>query len=493
MINKELHDSIVEQNRSLTAAVASMSKTISALTKEIESLKAHLLKDSDDKEKMLAKLNGLAKIAMPKKLEKVTPKRSSSIIAPTPKERGNNGAKRKVLDIEEVITDVYPDSSFDKDSARLIASQDVIRYEFTPAKLIKHIYRIHKYSMAGEIIQGKAPMTPLLNSSYSSSFIAFLIQKRYVYGMPVERIMCYLNEIGVDITKSCLHGLLSKTAGLLDRLGPVLKGAILESRYIHFDETYHQVLDKKLKGRSRKAYFWAAQSHESKLMQFFYKEGSRGSDVFKEYLPTTYKGAIQTDGYACYKVVEGWKYMNTTRLGCVQHNKRKFLDIENDPDAKRIIDLYNKFYQIRKTKPTKEWVALSLKVYDKLEEELRKIERDPKHIPNKKLISAVRYCLNELESIYNIITQTEYDLDNNAIERPMRYISISRKNSMFCGSNKGAERSALIYSLAISCRLNKVNSFVYFNDIIMRLAQLPPTAGDDILREILPDKWANRE
>ncbi len=400
MINKELYDSIVEQNRLLTAAVSSMTKTIADLTKEIESLKAHILKDSDDKEKMAAKLNGLAKVAMPKKIERVAPKKQdSSTIAPTAKERGNNRAKRRVLDIEEVITNEYPesDSSFDKDTARLIATRDVIRYEFIPPKLIKHIYRIHKYSKDGVIIEGKAPMNPLLNSSYSSSFIAFLIQQRYVYGMPVERIMCFLHEIGVDITKSCLHNLLGKTADILDRLRPVLKSAILESRYIHFDETYHQVLDKSIKGRSKKAYFWAAQSHENKLMQFFYKEGSRGAEVFRECLPTTYQGAIQTDAYACCKVVEGWKYMNTTRLRCVQHNKRKFLDIENDPDAKRIIDLYNEFYQIRKNKQTKEWVALSLKVYEKLEKELRKIERDPKHVPNKKLTSAVGYCLNELE------------------------------------------------------------------------------------------------
>ena len=290
MINKELYDSIVEQNRSLTEAAASMTKTtdlqtqtIASLTKELEPLKAHILKDSDDKEKMTAKLNGLAKIAMPKKIERVTPKKQDApTIAPTPKERGNNGAKRRVLDIEEKITNKYPesDSSFDKDTARFISSRDVIRYEFMPPKLIKHIYRIHKYSNDGVIIEGKAPMTPLLNSSYSSSFIAFLIQQRYVYGMPVERIMAYLHEIGVDIAKSCLHGLLSKTADILDRLRPVLKSAILESKYIHFDETYHQVLDKKLKGRSRKAYFWAAQSHESNLMQFFYKEGSRSTDVF---------------------------------------------------------------------------------------------------------------------------------------------------------------------------------------------------------------------
>lgn len=131
----------------------------------------------------------------------------------------------------------------------------------------------------------------------------------------------------------------------------------------------------------------------------------------------------------------------------------------------------------------------SLEVYDRLECKLRKIERDKESVGNSILSKAVAYSLNELESIRNIIVATEYDLDNNPIERPMPYISISRKNSMFCGSHKGAERMALIYSLAISCSLNNVNTFAYFCDIINKLASLPPTAEHNTLRNLLPDKW----
>ena len=498
MINKELYDILINQNKilednnkTLLGTIDKLTNTISSLENEISELKKMLKKDSLEKEKLASKLNGLSKIALPKKTEKVVSKESKTP-APTPKERGNNGAKRKVLDIEEVITDVYPndDPSFEISQAKLITTQDVIRYEFTPAKLVKHIYRIHKYSQDGEIIEGKAPMTSLLNSSYSSSFIAYLIQQRYVYSMPVERIMRYLHEMNVDITKSCLHNLLKRAAEMLDRLNPVLKEAILESQYIHFDETYHQLLDKEASGGSRKAYFWVALAHDIKLINLFYEDGSRSSKVFKSYLPNTYRGAIQTDGYATYKIVEEIDYLNTIRLGCIQHCKRKFLEIENEQEAKQVIDFYNEFYQIRKIEPKEKWIILSKVVFEKLEKKLREVEKDIKTITNTKLRNAVSYCLNELGAIENIISSTEYDLDNNEIERPMRYISLSRKNSLFCGSNKGAERSALIYSLAISCRLNNVNTYDYFNDIIMLLAKMPPNTSNEKLREILPDKWA---
>ncbi|MFR9589784.1 MAG: transposase domain-containing protein, partial [Rikenellaceae bacterium] len=67
------------------------------------------------------------------------------------------------------------------------------------------------------------------------------------------------------------------------------------------------------------------------------------------------------------------------------------------------------------------------------------------------------------------------------------------KNSMFAGSMRGAKRMALIYSLAISCRLNGVNSFAYFCDVINRLAELSPSTPQEKLRELLPDKWKSSE
>lgn len=199
---------------------------------------------------------------------------------------------------------------------------------------------------------------------------------------------------------------------------------------------------------------------------------------------------MQTDGYSSYKVLEGWDYPKAIRLGCVQHCKRKFIEIDDQVEAQEIIGLYNKFYIIRKTKPKEKWKKATLIVYEKLEEKLRQIERDPKTLTNHILCKAAAYCLNELESIYNIIVSTKYDLDNNVIERPMRYISISRRNSLFCGSNASASRTATLYSLAISCRLNNINSFSYFNNVIQQLAGNQKMT-DAQIRKLLLDKWAD--
>lgn len=112
--------------------------------------------------------------------------------------------------------------------------------------------------MGEKLFEGRAGLTPFQNSQFDSSFMAYLLQQRYIYSLPLEQIIGYLKEIGVEITKSIIHGFIEKSANLLDRIAPVLKQAILESSYIHFDEIHHTTLDKE-KG-SRKAYFWSVLS-----------------------------------------------------------------------------------------------------------------------------------------------------------------------------------------------------------------------------------------
>jgi transposase-like protein len=490
MKNNELVEDLRAQNRDFLNTIKSLTQTVEKLTKELEALKtATLVKD-----KNIAKLKRLAEINEPKKSEKQHKSNSTKnkdkkkSKAKTPKERGNNGAKRKEYDnLEVVVEEVLPsDENFDEKASSYLFYRDVIRYEYIPPKLIKHIYRCKKFRMGDKLYEGKAPLTPFQNSQFESSFIAYLLQQRYIYSLPVERIINYLDEIGVKIPKSTVHGLIEKSAKLLDNLVPVLKKAVLESPYIHFDETYHTILDEE-KG-SRKGYFWNVLSAQSNLIQFFYDKGSRAKKVFTDYLPNTYKGAVQTDGYSSYKVLEGWEYPKAIRLACIQHCKRKFIEIENDSKAKKIVSLFNKLYQIRKKKPKEKWIENSIKVLEKLEIEFRKIEKDKKLLPDHKLRSATAYCLNELEAIYNTVESTEYDLDNNAIERPNRYISLSRRNSLFCGSDAGALRTATIYSLAISCRLNDINTYDYFKSIVQLLGENRNFSPEQ-LREIIPDRW----
>ena len=510
-LSDQREKSLLEQLAQQSTQLRQQSIQIKELTTSIRSLEEALLLKSGHIQELIGKNRGLGKL-LSNKSEKITvPTGSGQVKVPGEtvsanlKERGNNNAKRKeFFDMETIIEEVYPDHpGFDKEKSRVIGYVDSILYECIPAKFIKRIFRQYNCLLDEKIYSGKAPRAPLLNSNYDGSFIAGMLQLRYIYSMSVERIVKYFAEHGFEINKSTAHGLIKKSAWMMERLNKVLNKTILEDDYLSMDESYYTILTKEKNNQGkgvRKGYIWAALGNTVKLVQYFYENGSRSREVLTNYIGKQYKGAIQSDGLANYKILETGTYPGVIRLGCFQHCKRKFLDIEGDEDAKEIVDLINSLYR-KEHETGKDWKPDKILKYrqeyappilEKLKKKLLSIQADPGTLPKSPLAMAVNYTLGEYDALCNYILRHDYKPDNNAIERLQRYISLSRKNSLFCGSHAGAERTALIYSLACSCRLNGINTFEYFTDILNRLAYISPNAPDEVYQELLPNRWTKK-
>ena len=128
-------------------------------------------------------------------------------------------------------------------------------------------------------------------------------------------------------------------------------------------------------------------------------------------------------------------------------------------------------------------------ILSEIKRELLRIKSKPDLLPKSEMAGAVDYMLAQWEAIKGIFTEGYYYLDNNLVERYNRYISLSRRNSLFFGSHKGAERGALFYSLACSCRMQGINTFEYITEVINKAAKLPPNTDIKVYRNSLPDKW----
>ena len=500
-----------QREKSLLEQVHQQSIRIEELTATIRSLEEALLAKNGSIQSLTGKNRGLGKL-LSNKSEKITvvspcgeetvPKETARVNL---KERGNNNAKRKeFFDIETIIEEVYPnDPGFDLQKSKVIGHVDSILYECIPAKFIKRIFRQYNCLMDEKMYSAKAPRAPLLNSNYDGSFIAGMLQLRYIYSMPIERIVKYFAEHGFEINKSTAHGLIKKSAWMMERLNTVLKKTILEDDYLCMDESYYTILtpEKNHQGKGvRKGYIWAVLANGKQLVQFFYENGSRSREVLTNYIGEDYTGAIQCDGLANYKILETDRYANVIRLGCFQHSKRGFLYIEGDTDAKEIVDSINSLYR-KEHEKGQDWKPDEIlkhrqeyapPILESLKVKLLKVQADPQTLPQSPLAKAVNYALGEYDALCNYILRHDYALDNNAIERLQRYISLSRRNSLFCGSHAGAERTALIYSLACSCRLHGINTFEYFADILNRLAYISPNAPDEVYQELLPHLWSKK-
>jgi transposase len=82
------------------------------------------------------------------------------------------------------------------------------------------------------------------------------------------------------------------------------------------------------------------------------------------------------------------------------------------------------------------------------------------------------------------------EIDSNSIERAMRPVSLSRKNSLFAGSDEGGENWACLASLIETCKLNGVNPQAYFTDLLTRLVNGWPQNRID---ELMPWHWAPKQ
>ena len=81
--------------------------------------------------------------------------------------------------------------------------------------------------------------------------------------------------------------------------------------------------------------------------------------------------------------------------------------------------------------------------------------------------------------------------EKGAKEKTLRKANntISRRSSLFFGSHKGAERAAVLYTLALSAKMNHLNLFDYLADILDRTATWQPNTPLEKYRNLLPDCW----
>ena len=75
------------------------------------------------------------------------------------------------------------------------------------------------------------------------------------------------------------------------------------------------------------------------------------------------------------------------------------------------------------------------------------------------MAAAVGYLEDEWEAVCGIFSRGDTDLDNNLVERMQRYFAMSRHSSLFFGSHRGAERAAVIYTVALSAKMNGLDLY----------------------------------
>jgi IS66 C-terminal element/Transposase IS66 family len=90
-----------------------------------------------------------------------------------------------------------------------------------------------------------------------------------------------------------------------------------------------------------------------------------------------------------------------------------------------------------------------------------------------------------LDRVHALLDDGRICLSNNAAERGVRGIALGRKSWLFCGSDRGGERAAVMYSLIVTAKMNDIDPQAWLADVLARIAEHPVQKID----ELLPWNW----
>lgn len=92
--------------------------------------------------------------------------------------------------------------------------------------------------------------------------------------------------------------------------------------------------------------------------------------------------------------------------------------------------------------------------------------QDTKLMSNELMRRAVNYTINQWKSLRNILKDGSAEISNNLCEQRMKPVKLLLKNCMNIGSEAAAEKSAFIFSLIESCKLNDIDPQDYLETLV---------------------------
>jgi transposase len=364
--------------------------------------------------------------------------------------------------------------------------------EYEPGKLFVNKIVRPKYAKPGGEGILIAPMIerPLPKAIAGPGLLAQICIDKYVDHLPLHRQMERFKRDGVNIAYSTLTDMVSGTCSLITPLYEALKNYTLRLDYLHADETPIKVLDKDKKGQTHRGYFWVYHSSVEKLVLFDYQSG-RGREGPQQILQN-FKGFLQTDGYSVYDFFK--EKDDITVLHCMAHARRMFYEAQaNDADRsayalQQFVSLYAIERTIKEQQLTYEQ-ALQLRqqqavpILQSFGQWMK--EQYVQTLPKSTIGKALGYSIERWNELSIYATDGKLNIDNNPVENSIRPVAIGRKNYLFAGSNEAAQRSAMLYSLLGTCKLNGINPFIWLSETLRRIATHPINKIEELLPQNL--------
>lgn len=363
------------------------------------------------------------------------------------------------------------------------AITEILEYE--PAniyvrQIVRPKYIVESNDESTKIAIAELPSLPIPKGNAGPSMIAHLLVSKFVDHLPFYRQSQIFKRQGLHLAESTLGGWFNAGCTLIEHLYRSLLFKILLSDYLMADETPIPVLTSDKPGATHKGYYWVYYDPVNKLVLFDYRK-TRGREGPNEMLKN-FSGHLQTDGYTAYNNLSN--QANITQLACMAHARRKIeSSLDNDNErATWALTMIQKLYDIERQ--AREG-SLSPDDIRQLRQEQAKPILDEMGIwlkeqinmvlPKSAIGGAIAYTLTLWPRLIRYIEDGRFQIDNNLIENSIRPVALGRRNYMFAGSHEAAHRSAVIYSLLATCKINNVEPQAWLTNTLSVISDCPPS------------------
>jgi transposase len=381
---------------------------------------------------------------------------------------------------------------------KVLIGEDVSeRLDVIPAKFRVIVTRRPKYAFKGGdgVIQALAPAHIIESGLPTEALLAQIAVSKYADGLPLYRQEGIYARDQVEIDRRLMAQWMGRVGFELDILADHVLSEVLKGPRVFADETSLPTLAPGT-GAAKTAWLWAYARDDSTFggsgppMVAYRFEDSRSGDCVRRHLHG-YRGILQVDGYAAYnKLVRKDGGNDGPRLaGCWAHSRRRFYELHAAGDSRvatttveRMADLWKLEAEVRGKSPEARAAArqaVSVPIVAELF--LLWQQTLPRISEKSKLAEALRYAIARREIFERFLTDGLVELDSNIVERAIRPQTITRKNSLFAGSDGGGRTWATIATLMQTCRMNNVDPVAWLTQTLERIANQWPSAKLDAL------------
>ena len=411
------------------------------------------------------------------------------------------------LEVEEVVHEVE-DKTCDKcGSEMVVIGKEKIRDELVYVRphfyIRRHIAEVVKCTACGmdeardneysddiekcHIRSAEVPAPMIPHSFCTPELLAHIAYEKYCKAVPLTRLEKDFKVKGVNLSSTTMaNWIILASQRWLKPVWEQMHRELLASNVIHADETVVQVLHEP--GRKAKT--------DSRMWVYCNGKVDGTSNILFDYQPTRngdhavrflgdYSGYVVCDGYDAYN-----KLKKAVRCGCWAHVRRKFVDaLPNDKEllptsaAAKGVEYCNQLFMLERYYSGRNEKDEQIAEPMSSEERHNARQRQSKPVVDafyawldtvepaggSNLAKAVQYAKNEKRYLCRFLESGDIPIDNNRAENAIRPMCVGRRNWLFAASVKGADASAMMYSVAATACANGLKVEDYLIELFRSL------------------------